>query len=430
MRVLMLIDSYLPVLGGAQEYVHDLSLELVRRGHDVAICTLWNEGLAEFEVVRGVRIYRIHSTAERVRGLLFQDSARQFAPPFADPMIALGLYRVVQQEKPDIVHAHNWLVYSFLPLKAWAKVPVVMSLHEYSLSCAKWVLMRRSAPCSGPGLAKCLGCATDHYGAAKGTVTVLGKRAMEPAERWGVDIFLPVSHATAVGNKLAERGLPFEVMPNFVLDDVAECRGDGTPWTSQLPDDDYLLYVGALSRYKGIEVLLRAYEGLVNPPPLVLIGFPRPDTPVTFPPNVTVLTDWPHDAVIQAWRRSLAGLMPSIWAEPFGIVVLEAMASGRPVIASRMGGLTDMVVDGETGFLVPPDDSAALRQAIERLLADAPLRERMGQAALARVSQFRASAIVPRVEAVYRDLLQKGLARTKVAGWSSRRRGDVRAANG
>ena len=89
-----------------------------------------------------------------------------------------------------------------------------------------------------------------------------------------------------------------------------------------------------------------------------------------------------------------------------------------------------MVVDGETGFLVPPDDSVALRQAIERLLADAPLRERMRQAALARVSQFRASAIVPRVETVYRDLLQKGLARTKGAGWSSRRRGDVRAANG
>lgn len=79
---------------------------------------------------------------------------------------------------------------------------------------------------------------------------------------------------------------------------------------------------------------------------------------------------------------------------------------GRPVVASRIGGLPDIVVDGETGFLTTPGDSRALREAIQRLLSDHALRERMGAVAKQRVVQFQARVVVPRIEEIYREVMQ------------------------
>jgi glycosyltransferase involved in cell wall biosynthesis len=176
---------------------------------------------------------------------------------------------------------------------------------------------------------------------------------------------------------------------------------------SQLPEDGYLLFVGDLRLDKGVGVLLRAYADLQNPPPLVLIGRKCADTPSDLPENVILMDSWPHAAVMEAFRRSSLALFPSVWLEPFGIVVIEAMSMGRPVITSRIAGPAEIVVHGENGLLVPPGDAAALKQVIQRLLDDSELRERMGQGALRRAQDFRASAVVPRIEAVYRKLIDR-----------------------
>lgn len=94
---------------------------------------------------------------------------------------------------------------------------------------------------------------------------------------------------------------------------------------------------------------------------------------------------------VVGWRRPAAlpelygqvhaVIVPSVWAEPFGIVAVEGMMAGRPVIASAVGGLPGIVRDGETGLLVPPGDSAALARAMEALLDDPALRDRLGRAA-------------------------------------------------
>jgi len=105
---------------------------------------------------------------------------------------------------------------------------------------------------------------------------------------------------------------------------------------------------------------------------------------VKLPPNVIALNSWPHAAVMEAWRRCSLALVPSVWAEPFGLVALEAMVAGCPVIAARSGGLCELVVDGETGLLVPPRDPAALSRAMSDLLADPARRERLGRSARAR----------------------------------------------
>lgn len=87
-----------------------------------------------------------------------------------------------------------------------------------------------------------------------------------------------------------------------------------------------------------------------------------------------------HEETLDLYYRADIAVVPSVWHEPFGLAAVEAMVAAAPVVASRSGGLADIVRDGETGLLVPPGDARALAEALARLLDDAALRGRMGQA--------------------------------------------------
>lgn len=406
MRILMLTQFYPPVIGGEEQHVRSLSAALVKRGHQVTVATQWLDGTPEFETDQGVNIQRIRGTVQRLPWL-FSESQRRFAPPLPDPELGLALHRIMQKERPDVVHAHNWLIHSFLPLKATSHTPLVLTLHDYSLVCAKKRLMYRHAPCSGPRFSKCLACATDHYGWVKGVPTLFANRVMAFVENSAVDLFLPVSQAVADGNQLAASGLAFRVTPNFVPDHINVLESDGEPYASQLPPGDFLLFVGDLSTEKGVDVLIQAYAQCAGAPPLVLIGRAGATTPKQLPANVIVLNNLPHAAVMVAWSRCLFGFAPSVWPDPCPTVAMEAMAMGKPLIASRIGGLIDIVADGETGLLVAPGDVTALVVALKQLLNDAPQRSRMAQAAVRRVVEFQACRVVPRIEQCYRDVLAK-----------------------
>lgn len=403
MHILMVTDAYSPYVGGVEQHVKTLSAELMKRGHRVSVATLWYEGLATCELRDGVRVHRIRSTMHRIPRL-FQNAGRVWAPPFPDPEALRALRQIVADERPDVVHGHDWLIRSFLPIKRWCNVPLVVSLHYYTRTCAKKTLLYHHAPCTGPGPVKCATCALDHYG-LKGIPITIGNWALSNAERATVDTFIAVSEAAAAGNALRDGHVPYAVIPNFIAEPSAVPRDDVAPHLAQLPRRDFLLFVGDFRENKGINVLLRAYARIADAPPLVLIGKSYADSPTEYPDNVILLRNWPNDAVMAAWQRCLVALAPSTAPEPFGIVNIEAMASGRPVIASRIGGIPDIVVDGETGLLVPPGDDVALQAAIERLLADPTLREQMGQAGKRRASQFHADSVVPRIEAVYTKLV-------------------------
>ncbi|MDQ6794153.1 MAG: glycosyltransferase family 4 protein [Chloroflexota bacterium] len=407
MRVLMLAQWYDPIIGGEEIHVRTLAATLAGRGHDVAVATLAHQDRPSVELDGHVRVHRIRATVQRL-GRLFADQRRQSAPPFPDPEAVLALREIIRRERPEIVHAHNWLVHSYLPLHAGSGAGLVLTLHDYSLVCAKKNLTFRGVPCSGPALEKCLRCAAAHYGPAKGSVTVAGIRAMGVVERRAVDRFIAVSRAVADGNRLEASGLPYEVIPNFIPDEHPPAGPGDAALLGLLPAEPYLLFVGGLARLKGVDVLLRAYRRLAAPPPLVLIGYRTSERLASLedlPAGVTVVTDWPQTAVMEAWRRSLLGIVPSTWPEPFGLVTLEAMAAGRALVASRIGGLVDIVADGTTGVLVEPGDDARLAAAIAALIRDDARRDRMGRAAQDRVRDFRAGAVVPRLEAVYRDVL-------------------------
>ena len=128
-------------------------------------------------------------------------------------------------------------------------------------------------------------------------------------------------------------------------------------------------------------------------------------------PGVVALGPMPHRYAIEALRRSLFTVVPSILPETFGLVALETAAAGKPIVASDIGGLRDVVVDEETGLLVAPGDPEAMAAALRRLLADAKLRERMGAAARAQAAGFGPDAVVPRFEEAYEAALQARLAR-------------------
>jgi glycosyltransferase involved in cell wall biosynthesis len=131
-----------------------------------------------------------------------------------------------------------------------------------------------------------------------------------------------------------------------------------------------VLYAGRLSPEKGVLELLDAAEGLN----LVVAGDGPLRDRIPFARGFV-----PHDELQQLYARAAVVACPSR-REGFGVACLEAMANGRPVVATHVGGLLDLVVDGETGIVVPPRDPAALRSALERLLADPDLRRKLGAA--------------------------------------------------
>jgi glycosyltransferase involved in cell wall biosynthesis len=239
----------------------------------------------------------------------------------------------------------------------------------------------------------------------KGVPSLLANVTWGALQKRTVDMFLPVSHSVAEQTRLAEQGLRHRVVPNFIPDEAEPPGDDADALLARLPEGDFLLYVGDLMPDKGVDVLLQAHAQLNRRIPLVLIGRPITGYLERFPPDVLHLGRWPHRAIMQAWRRCTLALIPSICPDACPTVAMEAMAMERPIIASRIGGLTDIIVDGETGLLVPPGDARALSEAIECLLADPGRRLCMQMMAGQHVAAFQAKSVVPRIEQAYREVL-------------------------
>jgi glycosyltransferase involved in cell wall biosynthesis len=401
-RILMLAQFYAPIVGGEERVVEELAQGLAQRGHDISVATLRQDGLPRFEMNDLVRVHRLPSTGGPLQWLS-RDGARRHAPPAPDPVTLLALRAVVAREHPEIVHAHNWLGYAFVPLKRWSGARLVVSLHDCSLVCSTKRFVNHGAVCSGPGPRKCLACATAHYG-LRGAPIAAANWASATAERRTVDLFLAVSQSVADQVLGRNGGAPYRVTPNFLPDGIGDARGRADPRLQALPDD-FLLFVGDALPDKGTEVLLRAHALLDGAPPLVLIGRDAATARASLPSNVLAVGQWPNELVMEAWRRCLIALVPSLCPETFGLVALEAMSAGRPVIASRIGGLPELVRDGQEGLLVEPSDVRSLAAAMQRLLADGDLRAQLGAAGRRRALDFTASSVIPRVEAAYRDVL-------------------------
>lgn len=403
MRILHLANLYAPVIGGLERSIATSSEELVRRGHEVTVLTLATAEAAGEELRKGVRVVRVRSVTNTLLPILNQDPAKPFHPTAADPLTTADIRAELRSRQYDVVHSHDWLMYSYLPLRHGRHgLPHVHTAHDFGLTCVKKTFAARDGrDCGGPRLARCVSCAAGQYGRPKAAALTAALRSQRHR---GIDALTAISPsvAEALGQARLPAGLPVRVVSSLVPDGLDElARNTARP--AWLPDGPYLLFVGALGPHKGVDTLFTAYQKMVAArpaPTLVCIGTPREDTP-EIPPGVLVRHNVPHAEVMAAWHGAAAGIVPSR-SEAMGQAAVEALLARTPVIASKTGGLADMIRDGESGLHVPPGDADALAAAMTRLLDDTALAERLRSAGYRRGLDFTAARVVPQIEEVYR----------------------------
>jgi len=325
------------------------------------------------------------------------DAARRFA-------------RLLRDFRPDIVHVHGihrQLSPSIALEARRAHVPVVQSLHDYHPICpADDLLLGGTRACDPPrcGRVNVLPCALYHcvqHSRMKSALSAsefLWRRWIVRYETL-VDAFVSPSHFLA--RTVAQGGLrrrPMHVLPNAVP----------TRPSPADPAGDAFVYAGRLSREKGLATLLRATE-LAGVPLVVAGAGPLQESLVSAaPPGVTFLGRIDGEAVDDLLARSRAAVVPSEWAENAPMAVLEPMVLGRPVIASRMGGIPEQVRDGREGILTQAGDAVELAAAMRVLADDPALANRLGDAARRRATTlFGPTAHTEGLVRIYDDVLQQ-----------------------
>ena len=420
MRILLLSDSYPPLIGGATRAVHLLALGLVRRGNYVVVATPWQSATQAEEDVEGIRVHRLDGIWSRLWRLLRKDAIRYryTPPPVPDPEVVWRLRRLIRCSQPDVVMSYGWLSYGAAVAMTGIRIPLILSGRDYSNICAIRTLLRFGEPCTGPAWAKCLSCASESYGSnTKAFIAVgavLGQRrllqrrvsALHTCSRYVQGMI----HSHLLGGNYSSRLTADAVIPDYRAAPRKSASED-----PRLPTRPYILFVGAFRRVKGIDVLAAAYDRLTDAPPLVLIGTPSSDPLPPLPESAVVLENLSQEEVMAAWPRALFGVAPSVLPEPLGNVIHEGMSAGRPVIGTFPGGQAEIIVHEENGLLVPSGSVSALAEAMQRLIDDPTLRERLGDVAARDAERFTEAQQLPRFTALL-DTAAKGRGAMRHAG--------------
>jgi len=316
--------------------------------------------------------------------------------------------KLIAQEKPDVVHFHNTFpLISPAAYYACAKagVPVVQTLHNYRLLCPGAMLLRDGKVCEA-----CLGRSVPWPGVMHGCYR--GSRAATSAVAamltvhhamgtWREKVAIYVAQSEFARRKFIEGGLPPKrilVKPNFVVPD---------PGLKQVPGE-YALYVGRLSEEKGIRWLLLAWRLLRDPIPLRIAGAgPLQEEAAAEicrmrQPGVELLGPVAPRKIIELMHRARFLVVPSICFENFPLAVAEAFACGLPVIASRIGSLTEIITDGATGLHVLPGNAHDLAAKVAFAWEHPEILELLGRAARAEFEQkYQASSNYEMLMRVY-----------------------------
>jgi glycosyltransferase involved in cell wall biosynthesis len=401
MKIMMLSDLYPPFQGGIEAHVESLSNQLSKRGHEVFVCTIGRRDQPDYEEKNGVRIYRLGGLFQKIP-FLFKDPARKWHPPARDWLISRRLAQIIERERPDVIHAHGWMVYSVLPLKDKFKIPLVYTVHDYRLFCPKMLLEREDTICDQQSLGDCIPCMCSDYGLPRALAAYYGVRANRNKLRH-VDLFIAVSDFVkdTYEKYLRLNGIKIITITNFY---DAESHNEQNK-AEYLPDD-FMLFVGWLMPHKGIDVLIEAYRKLNTKTKLLLIGIEHPDYRYESTENIRVIKNAPHYVVMEAMAKCRFLVVPSICAESASTVAREAMSQRKAVIASDIGGLKEAVVDGETGILVSPHDADKLAEALFYLLQRPETASRMGESGYRRfMANYTSDVVIPKIIEVYQSLL-------------------------
>jgi glycosyltransferase involved in cell wall biosynthesis len=312
---------------------------------------------------------------------------------------------LIDKTRPDLMHCHNiyhQITPSVINVAKSRGIPVVLTLHDSKPVCPVYLRLRAGRPCS-----LCLDgdfhqvlmnrCAGGSIGAS---ALLYAEAAIQ---RWlgsyeKVDRFLAPSEFMRDSALHRFRSEQVVLLYNGI--DTAEIE-------VSTRDDGYVLYLGRLSGEKGVETLLRAHEadGAWD---LVVAG--------TGPLERGLQMQYRNAQFVgqlsgQALKATIGGasaiVVPSECYENCPMSVLEAMAYGKPVVASRIGGIPELIIDGETGLLFEPGDAGELRRHVSHLMGDASLRARMGAAGRIRAErQFSIEKHNTNLIDIYRSLVR------------------------
>jgi glycosyltransferase involved in cell wall biosynthesis len=378
MRVL-LANKFLYPKGGAERAVLDLGEGLRRRGHQV----FWFGMDHPDNVVPSQASAVVRHRDYRSGGLgRYRDAVAMVHSTRARDCLA----RFLEQVSPDVVHAHNiyhQLTPTILDATQQAGIPVVMTLHDYKLVCPRYDLLRHGQLCDRCVEAGPLECLRHRCAGSWGASLLLTCEAVFHRQRGSYDAvrrFVTPSrflrHVMIRGGWDATR---LHHLVNFAPAFVQANDDPGEP--------DRFLFAGRLSAEKGIETLLQAVEGLTHGRLVVCGSGPleervrqaarRHDSNIEWKGHVS------REDLAREITRCRFVVVPSEWFENAPFAVLEAMAAGRAVLASRIGGLPELV-DESTGCLLPAGDVGAWSAALEQALSSPERMQRLGRGAIQR----------------------------------------------
>ncbi len=325
---------------------------------------------------RGHRVTRVETSNERVEAL---SPGRLGVSLMWNRREAERVREAVADAGAEIAHFHN--TFPLISPAAYygarsAGAAVVQTLHNYRLICPGGQLMRDGRPCE-----VCVGSPVAWRGAVhacyRGSrVQSAGVAAMVAGHRlagtWDRKVDAYIALTPFARDRFVAGGLPADrlhVRPNFLQRDPGEGEHRG----------DHALFVGRLAEQKGVRTLVEAWRGLGGRIPLRIIGDGDLGEGALGPvPGVEWLGRMGRDAVFAAMRDARALVLPSISYENFPVSVVEAFATGLPVIASRIGGLPGIVREGVTGLLFEPGSATALAAAVSKAWQDRGALRRMG----------------------------------------------------
>ena len=346
---ILLVHNFYQQPGGEDQVFHAEGALLERHGHPVVRYTVHND-----------RVREMNGVEAALASLWSRRTMREVS-------------ELIQRERPRLVHVHNTfpLVSPSIYYAASAEgLPVVQTLHNYRLFCPMAEFFRDGAVCED-----CLGrtpwpgvlhaCYRDSRLASGVVATMLtGHRILGT---WKRKVTAYVALTDFGRRKFIEGGLPEEriyVKPNFVDPDPGPGEGGGR----------YALFVGRLAASKGVETMLEAWERLEREVPLWIVGDgplrERVQDRADRLNGVRWLGRRSREEVLELMREARFLVFPSEWYEGLPTVILEAYASGLPVLARDLGSLTALVEDGRTGARFRPGDAADLAAKVDWLVSD------------------------------------------------------------
>jgi glycosyltransferase involved in cell wall biosynthesis len=385
---ILLAHNYYQHRGG-EDYVFEAEAKLLEsKGHQVIQYIVHNDCISNKNVVKNaVSTIWNPKTFSDIRALIKNENVQiaHFHNTF--PLISPSAYYAAQAEE----------------------VPVVQTIHNYRLLCPNALFYRNQRVCESclgmafplPGVLH--GCYRNNKAASAAVATMLAAHRI--TNTWKRTVSRYIALTNFAREKLITGGIPEErivVKPNFISPDPGYCD---TP-------ENYALFVGRLSHEKGVTTLLDAWQYLGSLIPLKIAGEGSEDSQVRRAIKNFEGIEWlgyqPKSKIFSLMKKAAFLIFPSVWYEGLPTTVLESFAVGTPVIASKLGALTSLVVPGKNGFFFEAGNSQSLFEAVKEALMNPSLLLTMRKTArLTYEENFTANKNYALLTEIYENLAAK-----------------------